>query len=44
MMKKQQKPVDKKRLIRQVDHLTRPARLEGVVKNAMSKPVRKQKA
>lgn len=34
---------DKKKLLRQEDHLTRPPRLEGVVKEAMMQPVRKQK-
>jgi len=35
--------VDKKQFIRQHDHLTRPPRLEGKVKNAMMNPVRKPK-
>jgi hypothetical protein len=28
-------PLDKKQMLRQQDHLTRPPRLEGKVKNAM---------
>ncbi|MDD5050721.1 MAG: hypothetical protein PHV93_03190 [Candidatus Pacebacteria bacterium] len=35
--------IDKKRLLREGWHLTRPPRLEGKVKNAMMNPVRKQK-
>lgn len=35
--------IDKKTQIRQQDHLTRPPRLEGKVKNAMMNPVRKPK-
>jgi len=34
---------DKKRLLREQDRLTRPPRLEGVVKEAMMQPVRKKK-
>jgi hypothetical protein len=34
---------DKKKLIREQDHLTRPPRLEGKVKEAMMQPVRKPK-
>ena len=33
----------KKRFLRQLDHLTRPPRMEGVVKEAMMQPVRKKK-
>lgn len=36
-------PFDKKKLLREQDHLTRPPRLEGKVKNAMMNPVRKPK-
>ena len=44
MMDKNDKtPVDKKRLLRQEDHLTLPPRLEGVVKNAKMNPVKKEK-
>jgi len=38
-----QTPSDKKRRLREVDHLTRPPRLEGKAKNAGMNPVRKQK-
>lgn len=41
--KKQARIVDKKRLLRQADHLTRPPRLEGAVKNKMMNPVPKKK-
>lgn len=37
------KRTDKKRLLRDLDHLTVPPRLEGVVKNARMNPVRKKK-
>ncbi|MCK9352188.1 MAG: hypothetical protein WCT49_03110 [Candidatus Paceibacterota bacterium] len=40
---KKQDPIDKKRLLRESDHLTRPPRLEGKVKNAMMNPVKKKK-
>ncbi|HUY62332.1 MAG TPA: hypothetical protein VMV50_00870 [Candidatus Paceibacterota bacterium] len=36
-------PFDKKKLLREQDHLTRPPRLEGVVKNAMMNVIRKRK-
>jgi len=36
-------PVDRKRLIRELDHFTVPPRLEGKVKNAMMNPVRKKR-
>ncbi|MBU6323289.1 hypothetical protein KGQ55_01215 [Patescibacteria group bacterium] len=36
-------PPDLKRLLRQQDHLTRPPRLEGKVKEAMMQPVQKPK-
>lgn len=35
---------DKKKLLREEDHMTRPPRLEGVVKNTKTNPVRKPKA
>ena len=35
--------IDKKKLLRAQDHLTRPPRLEGAVKEAMMQPVRKKK-
>jgi len=35
--------MDKKRLLRKEDHLTRPPRLEGKAKNAGLNPVRKKK-
>lgn len=35
--------VDRKRLLREQDHLTRPPRLEGKIKNAMMNPIRKKK-
>ena len=34
---------DKKKQLREMDHLTRPPRLEGAVKNAMMNPIRKKK-
>lgn len=34
---------DKKRLLREETHLTRPPRLEGVVKNAKMNPKKKPK-
>ena len=34
---------DKKKLLREQDHLTRPPRLEGVVKEKMMQPVKKNK-
>lgn len=34
-------PLNKKHLLRQQDHLTRPPRLEGKVKNAMMNPAKK---
>jgi hypothetical protein len=39
---KNQNPVDKKRILREKGHLTRPPRLEGVVKNAMMYSARKK--
>jgi len=35
--------IDKKKLLREQDHLTRPPRLEGVVKEAMMQPIRKKR-
>jgi hypothetical protein len=35
--------IDKKKLLRQSDHLTRPPRLEGKAKNAQMNPVKKKK-
>ena len=35
--------IDKKKLLREQDHLTRPPRLEGAVKEEMMQPVRKKK-
>lgn len=35
--------IDKKKLLREQDYLTRPPRLEGAVKEAMMQPVRKKK-
>ncbi|MEK7461574.1 MAG: hypothetical protein AAB586_00685 [Patescibacteria group bacterium] len=35
--------IDKKKLLREMDHLTVPPRLEGVIKNAKMNPVRKKK-
>ena len=40
---KRQNLIDKKKLLRKLDHLTRPPRLEGVVKNKMMNPIRKKK-
>lgn len=42
-MNKQDFVLDKKRLLREVTHLTRPARLEGGTKNRMMNPMRKKK-
>ncbi len=39
-----QHPADKKKRIREEDHLTRPPRLEGKTKNAMMNPVKKEKS
>ncbi|MEK7106599.1 MAG: hypothetical protein AAB899_00230 [Patescibacteria group bacterium] len=36
-------PMDKKKLLRETDRLTRPPRLEGRAKNAGMNPVRKKK-
>lgn len=36
-------PVDKKKLMQESYHMTRPPRMEGKVKNAMMNPVKKQK-
>lgn len=35
--------VDKKKLLRETDHLTRPPRLEGAAKEAKMQPVKKEK-
>lgn len=40
---KKQPPQDKKRMLREQDHLTRPPQLEGKAKNAQMNPTRKQK-
>ena len=40
---KNQRPLDKKRALREMDHLTRPPRLEGRAKNARMNPTRKKK-
>lgn len=37
-------PINKKKLLRETDHLTRPPRLEGKAKNAGMNPIRKKKA
>jgi hypothetical protein len=37
-------PMDKKKVLREQDHLTRPPRLEGKAKNAAMNPVRKKKS
>jgi len=42
-MKNNYKIVDKKKILREKNHLTRPPRLEGVVKNAMMNSARKKK-
>ena len=39
----QQYIVDKKKVLREMDHLTRPPRLESRTKNARTNPVRKNK-
>lgn len=41
---KKQTSVDKKKLIRETNHLTRPPRLEGVVKNAGLKKIYKKRS
>ncbi len=38
-----QNPIDKKKLLSESTHLTRPPRLEGVVKNKMMNPTQKKK-
>lgn len=38
---KTQNPINKKKLLREVDHLTTPPRLEGNVKNAKMNPIKK---
>jgi len=40
---KKQDPIDKKRLLGELDHLTRPPRLEGAVKNERMNPTQKRK-
>ena len=40
---KEQGPMDRRRMLRKTDRLTRPPRLEGKVKNAAMNPVRKRK-
>ena len=35
--------MDKKKMLREIDHLTRPPRLEGKAKNAGLNPIRKKK-
>ena len=40
---KRETPQDKKKILREKDHLTRPPRLEGKAKNAGLNPVRKKK-
>lgn len=42
-MSKRKKIFDKKRLLRENNHLTRPPRLEGAVKEAMMQPIKKKK-
>jgi hypothetical protein len=39
---KKQNPIDKKKLLREADHLTVPPRLEGKVKNAKMNPIKKK--
>ncbi|MDD5721123.1 MAG: hypothetical protein PHT16_01595 [Candidatus Pacebacteria bacterium] len=38
---KKHKLIDKKKFLRESNHLTRPPRLEGVVKNAKMNPIKK---
>ena len=40
---KKQNQMDKKKLLREQDHLTKPPRLEGVVKNAQMLSPKKKK-
>lgn len=40
---RQNRMIDKKRLLRKTDRLTRPPRLEGAAKNKMMNPIRKKK-
>ena len=42
-MSRQEYFVDKKKLLREMDHLTRPPRMEGRAKNKAMNPVRKSK-
>jgi len=42
-MGKQEYVMDKKKLLREMDHLTRPPRMEGRAKNKAMNPVRKSK-
>lgn len=39
---KKQDPINKKKHLRETDHLTTPPRLEGKVKNAMMNPIKKE--
>lgn len=43
MKVKEERVIDKKKLVRESEHVTRPPRLEGVVKNAKMNPVKKEK-
>jgi len=43
MMKKNKRIIDKKKLLREKDRLTRPPRLKGVVHKRGVTPVRKKK-
>jgi hypothetical protein len=42
-MNRRKEPIDRKKKLRKMDHLTTPPRLEGIVKNAMMNPVKKKK-
>ena len=41
--KKINNPRDKKKILREQDHFTRPPRLEWIVKEGMMQPIRKKK-
>ena len=43
MKTKNQNIKDKKKILRETNHLTRPPRLEGVVKNTKMNPVKKKR-
>ena len=42
-MSNRKEPVNRKKVLRKMDHLTTPPRLEGVVKNVMMNPIKKKR-